>query len=83
MMTEYSEIVSGRISRKSKILMDKYGFTVRDAIEWFIIAKGNSKKNLEFQKTILQEEILQLKLELISKEMELEEVEKILRENDG
>ena len=78
-MTEFTEIVSGRVSKRAKTLMNEYGFTVRDAVEWFIIAKCNPKKNFEFQKTVLQEEINDLKLDLICKEMELEELEKKMR----
>ena len=81
-MTEFTEIVSGRVSKRAKTLMNEYGFTVRDAVEWFIIAKCNQKKNNEFQRTVLQEEINELKIDLICKEMELEELEKRMGESN-
>ena len=76
-MTEYTEIVSGRVSKRAKTLMQEYGFSVRDAVEWFILAKCNPKKNLEYRKTIVQEEILQLKIDLICKESELDEIKRL------
>ena len=81
-MTEYTEVVSGRVSKITKTLMQKYGFTVRDAVEWFIISKCNSNKNYEYQKLVLEEEIYNLKLDLICKEMELTELKKRI-ENEG
>ena len=62
--------------------MQEYGFTVRDAVEWFIIAKCDSSKNYKYQKLVLEDEIYQLKLDLICKEMELDELNKRI-ENMG
>ena len=73
--TDYPNVVSGRISDRDKALMNKYGFTVRDAVEWFIHFKVNPSNILEFQKILLKKEIQDLKLDLIAKEMELKALE--------
>ena len=73
--TDYPNVVSGRISDRDKALMDKYNFTVRDAVEWFIHYRVNPSKILEFQKALLKKEIHDLKLDLVAKEMELEALE--------
>ena len=44
--------------------MDEYGFTVRDAVEWYLIYKVDQKRRIELDKSLLKEEIKNLKLDL-------------------
>lgn len=73
---DFPNVVSGRISDRSKAMMEKYGFTVRDAIEWYTLYCVNPSKFVDFQKKVLKNEIQLLKMDLIAKEMELESLEK-------
>lgn len=68
-------VVSGRVTARAKKLMNEYGFTVRDAVEWYLIYMVNPKKRKEVDKIILREEINSLKMDLIAKEMQLEELD--------
>ena len=68
-------VVSGRITSSQKHVMDKQGWSVSDAISFFIQANKESAKSLEIQKNYVKSEIENLKIDLISKEMELEELE--------
>lgn len=68
-------VVSGRVTTRAKTLMKKYGFTVRDAVEWYLIYMVDQKKRKELDKSILRNEINSLKMDLIAKEMQLEELE--------
>lgn len=69
-------VVSGRVTARAKQLMKEYGFTVRDAVEWYLIYMVDPKKKVELQTSILKERITSLKLDLIAAEMELEALEK-------
>ena len=73
--TDYPNVVSGRISDRSKAMMEKYGFSVRDAIDWYILYRINPAKFVEFQKEVLKKEIQLLKMDLIAKEMELKSLD--------
>ena len=75
-------VVSGRITSRAKSLMDVYGFTVRDAVEWYIAYKVDPKKREELDKARLKKQIYDLKLDLIVAEMELESLENGV-EDDG
>lgn len=68
-------VVSGRVTARAKQLMSEYGFTVRDAVEWYLIYIVDQKKRKELEKSILRAEINTLKMDLIAKEMQLEELE--------
>lgn len=72
---DFPEVVSGRVTTRAKTLMKKYGFTVRDAVEWYLIYMVDQKKRKELDKSILRNEINSLKMDLIAKEMQLEELE--------
>ncbi|MGN0176670.1 MAG: hypothetical protein ACI389_02410 [Methanobrevibacter sp.] len=72
---DFPEVVSGRVTARAKKLMVEYGFTVRDAVEWYLIYMVNPKKRKEVDKIILREEINSLKMDLIAKEMQLEELD--------
>lgn len=41
--TDYPNIVSGRISDRDKALMEKYDFSVRDAVEMYIHFRTHPK----------------------------------------
>ena len=73
---DFPEVVSGRVTARAKKLMNEYGFTVRDAVEWYLIYMVNPKKRIELQKSVLREKIKNLKIDLIAAEMELQELEK-------
>ena len=68
-------VVSGRVTTRAKTLMKKYGFTVRDAVEWYLIYMVDPQKKVELEKSILKERINNLKIDLIAAEMELAELE--------
>lgn len=68
-------VVSGRVTARAKQLMNDYGFTVRDAVEWYLIYMVDPRKKVELQKSILKERINNLKIDLIAAEMELAELE--------
>lgn len=72
---DFPAVVSGRVTARAKKLMDEYGFTVRDAVEWYLIYKVDQKRRIELDKTLLKEEIKHLKLDLISLEMQLQSLE--------
>ena len=72
---DFPAVVSGRVTARAKKLMDEYGFTVRDAVEWYLIYKVDQKKRIELDKTLLKEEIKNLKVDLISLEMQLQSLE--------
>lgn len=72
---DFPEVVSGRVTARAKQLMNDYGFTVRDAVEWYLIYMVDPRKKVELQKSILKERINNLKIDLIAAEMELAELE--------
>ena len=72
---DFPEVVSGRVTARAKQLMNDYGFTVRDAVEWYLIYMVDQKKRKELDKSILKERINNLKIDLIAAEMELAELE--------
>lgn len=72
---DFPEVVSGRVTARAKQLMNDYGFTVRDAVEWYLIYMVDPQKKVELQKSILKERIYNLKIDLIAAEMELAELE--------
>lgn len=72
---DFPAVVSGRVTARAKKLMDEYGFTVRDAVEWYLIYKVDQKRRIELDKSLLKEEIKKLKLDLISLEMQLQSLE--------
>lgn len=72
---DFPEVVSGRVTARAKQLMNDYGFTVRDAVEWYLIYMVDPQKKVELQKSILKERINNLKIDLIAAEMELAELE--------
>lgn len=72
---DFPAVVSGRVTARAKKLMDEYGFTVRDAVEWYLIYKVDRKRRIELDKSLLKEEIKNLKLDLISLEMQLQSLE--------
>lgn len=72
---DFPAVVSGRVTARAKKLMDEYEFTVRDAVEWYLIYKVDQKRRIELDKTLLKEEIKNLKLDLISLEMQLQSLE--------
>ena len=72
---DFPAVVSGRVTARAKKLMDEYGFTVRDAVEWYLIYKVDKKRRIELDKTLLKEKIKNLKLDLISLEMRLQSLE--------
>lgn len=68
-------VVSGRVTARAKKLMKEYGFTVRDAVEWYLIFMVDPKKRVELEKSLLKNQIQELKLDLIAAEMRLESLE--------
>ena len=72
-------VVSGRVTARAKYTMEKEGFNVRDAVEFFVDHKCSPKKKLEVEKYFLEKEINELKRELSLKEKEYEEVSDKLR----
>ena len=68
----YPRVVTGRVTERAYNMMKEYGFTVRDAVEWFLIYKVDQKKRVELEKSLLKDEIYHLKLDLCAKEMQLE-----------
>lgn len=72
---DFPAVVSGRVTARAKALMDAYGFNVRDAVEWYLIYKVDQKKKVELEKALLKEEIKNLKMDLISLEMQLQSLE--------
>ena len=72
---DFPAVVSGRVTARAEKLMDEYGFTVRDAVEWYLIYKVDPKRRIELDKTLLKDEIKNLKLDLISLEMQLQSLE--------
>lgn len=68
-------VVSGRVTARAKQLMKEYGFTVRDAVEWYLIYMVDPKKKIELEKSLLRNQIQELKLDLIAAEMRLESLE--------
>lgn len=69
-------VVSGRVTARAKKLMNVYGFSVRDAVEWFVDNYCNPKKKLEVDKFFIESEISALKFELECKEKELDLINK-------
>ena len=72
---DFPEVVSGRVTARAKQLMKEYGFTVRDAVEWYLIYMVDPKKKIELEKSLLKNQIQELKLDLIAAEMRLESLE--------
>ena len=75
--TDYPNVVSGRISDRSKAFMDKYGFTVRDAIEMYIYFRlhpGEWRKELIKQ---IKHELIELNLEVAANEKKLRILEQM------
>ena len=76
-VTDYPVVVSGRISNRDKALMDKYGFTVRDAVEMYIHFRLHPS---EWRKTLIKGikmELEDLRLEVKTKEEKLKVLEKM------
>ncbi|MBQ2653272.1 MAG: hypothetical protein IJF83_06940 [Methanobrevibacter sp.] len=67
-------VVSGRVTNRAKYLMKKEGFSVRDAVEWFVDARCSNKKKLEVDKYFLEKEIKELEQKLQIKRLEYENV---------
>ena len=73
-------VVSGRITSRAKHIMDKEGFNVRDAVEWFVDHKCSPKKKMEVDKYFLEKEIEELKSQLKSKQEEYDDISNKLLE---
>lgn len=76
----FDKVVTGRISTETKYLMDHYGFSVRDAINGYLKQIENPVKSLKLKRELKKKEINDLKMDLISAEMQLEEIESQLHE---
>ena len=77
----FDEIVSGRVTARDKKLLKDSGYNVRDAVSFFLNARNSPKKKLLVDKHFVQEkidklndEIDNLKLDLIAEEMNLEKI---------
>ena len=77
----YDEVLSGRVTARDKQLMKESGYRLRDAVGFFLAHSVSPKKKLLVEKHLvterieeINEEIENLKLDLISEEMKLEEI---------
>ena len=77
----FDEVISGRVTARDKKLLKDSGYNVRDAVSFFLNARGSPKKKLLVDKHFIQEEICRLnkiiddlKMDLIAEEMKLEEI---------
>ena len=83
--TPYDEVISGRVTARDKRLMNDCGYSVRDAISFFLQYSSNPKKRLVVDKFFVTNKIEELtaqrdniELEIISEERRLEEINKQL-----
>lgn len=67
-------VISGRVTSRAKYLMKEEGFSVRDAVEWFVNARVSDKKKLEVDKFFLEQEMKSLQRELHIKQMEYDDL---------
>lgn len=74
----YDQHVSGRITEQSKELMKTYDFSVRDAVEFYILNMKKPTGKLSIRRKDLIQKINSLKIDLIAAEMELESIENLL-----
>ena len=81
----YEEVFSGRVTSRDKKLMKDSGYTVRDAVSFFLSVRSSPEKALLVDKHFIQEnisnlndEIDSLKMDVIAEEMKLEEINKKL-----
>lgn len=77
----YDEVLSGRVTARDKQLMKESGYRLRDAVGFFLTHSVSPKKKLLVEKHLvterieeLNDEIENLKLDLISEEMKLEKI---------
>ena len=71
-------VVSGRVMRNEKDKLQKSGYTVAETVTYFNKQYCEPVKALEIDIDFLKSEIFDLKMEIINKEMRLEELEKNL-----
>jgi hypothetical protein len=71
-------VVSGRVLEKEKQKLQKSGYTVAETVTYFNKQYCEPVKALEIDIDFLNREIFDLKMEIISKEMRLEELQKNL-----
>lgn len=81
----YDEVISGRVTTRDKILLKESGYSVRDAVSYFLerIIKTNKKLLVEKHLTLerinsIKEEIDDLNMQLINEERSLERINKEL-----
>ena len=71
-------VVSGRVMQKEKDKLQKSGYSVAETVTYFNKQYCEPVKALEIDIDFLNREIYELKMEIISKEMRLEELQKNL-----
>lgn len=77
-MSEFNKYarVSARLHQSEKEKLKKSGYTARHAIEYFNKITVNEIDRLSIEEHFINDEIEELKLDLIAKEMRLEEIQK-------
>lgn len=77
-MAEFNKYarVSARLHPSEKEKLKKSGYTARHAIEYFNKIANNEVDLLSIEEFFLNQEIENLKIDLIAKEMQLEEIQK-------
>ena len=77
-MSEFNKFarVSARLHQSEKEKLRKTGYTARHAIEYFNHIALSEVERLSIDEHFLNQEIQDLKMDLIAKEMELDEIQK-------
>lgn len=70
--------VSGKCKARSKMIVGDSKYTFGDAVDFFAMAINNPRKRLELEIIVVENEIEDLKLDLVLKEVSLEKLKEQL-----
>lgn len=73
-MLSYKARVSAKVTEKDKELLKKSGYNPRHAIEYFVKEVTSKQDMIKVEKYFLEKEINDLKMDIIVREMRLEQI---------
>ncbi|MDP1553065.1 MAG: hypothetical protein Q8M06_08635 [Methanobacteriaceae archaeon] len=74
--------ISGKCTARSKMIVGESKYTFGDAVDFFAMAINNPRKRLELEIKVVENEIEELKLDLVLKEVALEKLNEHLNSID-
>lgn len=77
-MVSYNARISAKVTAKDKELLKQSGYNPRHAIEYFVKDVSSKENNIKVEKYFLEKEIQDLKMDIIVREMRIDEINKEL-----